>query len=177
MGHVLAYVSLKAPRGARKAPESDSSMLHVLALVLLAQAGAPSQGNPSVVDVPRSVYQNSNAITAAPLNVAITTDALSTTGYRYFMFEFTYVYSAATAVTMTCQYSNDATTWYNQQLLAYVSGGTFSSAARVWSYTTGAANANWAWTVPCRAQYLRCTFTGTSGAVGDLLTVRARSGR
>lgn len=115
------------------------------------------------------------AFTALPINVAVTTDAVKLKGLRYIMFTLKYTYASATAVTMTCQNSEDNVSWADIHMLAVNTAPTLTSGVAVWSYAAGASK-TWNWSVPVRGVYFRCTFTGVAGGAGDTLTLTARGG-
>lgn len=148
----------------------------VASLALAQSAGTFADGPIAYRDAPVNVTSAGAAFTALALTTARTTDALKVKGYRFLKWSLRYAYGAATAVTMTCQSSEDNSTWSDIHVLQYVAYPTASSAPQVWSYAAGAAK-NWDWLVPVRGVYARCTFAATgSPTASDTLTVTARAG-
>lgn len=155
-------------------------MFRILALLgsltLGQAAGSFSDGPIGFKDGPVAVNVSSAAFTTLAINTTKTTDAMKVKGYRFVKFTLNYVFGAATAVNMTCQASEDASTWADIHVLQYAAYPVASSSPQVWSYAAGASKI-WEWTVPVRAVYLRCSFVGTgSPTASDTLTVAARAG-
>jgi hypothetical protein len=125
-------------------------------------------------DQPNTITQNSgDAFTTIDISGGVTTDAIRTYGYRFLTFELDYVYSAGTAVTMTCQSTDADSGVYRDVVGLVVSGHTLTSDQLTWSNAV-AASENWAWTVSLNGYYyVKCTFTATGGGAGDTLTVRS----
>jgi hypothetical protein len=122
------------------------------------------------------VTQNGNAIVAAPLNVTITTDSIKVKGYRWVEWAIQYAWSAASAVTMTCQQSEDNVVWLDIQALQFVSFPTATSGKMLWSEAVSASG-NWPWVVPNHSVFMRCVFNGTGASSSDkLTTLKARAG-
>jgi hypothetical protein len=137
--------------------------------------GSFSDGPIANMDTYVTVTQNGNVITSAPLNAAVTTDGIKTKGYRWVEWTFQYVFGAATAVTMTCQQSEDNVVWANIQALNFTVFPTATSATMVWSEAV-TASGNWVWTVPNHGVYMRCIFNGTGASSSDKVTPKARVG-
>jgi len=155
-------------------------MLKTLALLgslVLGQAtGSFSDGPIGFKDQPVSVTVGGSAFTTLAINATKTTDAIKVKGYRWIKFTLTYAFGAATAVTMSCQESEDGSVWADIHVLQYSSYPTATSLPQVWSYAAGAAK-TWPWTVPVRGVYVRCSFVGTGAPnASDTLTVVARAG-
>jgi hypothetical protein len=158
-------------------------MLHLLALIssltvgqLNSTVGTFADGPISFKDTTVTVTSSSAAFTALALNSTKTTDAIKVKGFRYLKFSLKYTFAAATAVTMTCQNSEDGTTWYDIHVLQYTTFPTATSGIQTWSYAAGASK-NWDWSVTVEGVYMRCSFAATgSPTASDTLTVTARAG-
>jgi hypothetical protein len=125
-------------------------------------------------DVAKSVTLSSAAFTTVALSTSRTFDPIRTQGFRELTLSFTYVYSAATAVTMTCQHALTSSDTYKDIDVLTYSGSTASSAQHTWSRSVTASD-NWSWTLRIRPEYnyLKCTIVATSGGAGDTLTLTA----
>ncbi len=155
-------------------------MFHVLALLgamAVGQAtGSFSDGPVAFRDGPVNVTVAGSAFTSLALNAAKVTDAIKVKGYRFVKFTLNYTFAAATAVTMSCQESEDSSIWSDIHVLQYTAYPTATSSPQVWSYAAGASKI-WGWTVPVRTVFLRCSFAGTgSPTASDTLTLSARAG-
>lgn len=154
-------------------------MLSIKALLLstlLSQTvGSFSDGPIAYKDVAYTVTVGGSAFTTLAINSSKTMDALKVKGYRYLMIGLQYTFAAATAVTMTCQDSEDASVWRDIHALQFNPYPTAMSAPQIWSYAAGSSK-NWVWSVGVRGVYMRCTFIGTGASGGDTLTVTARPG-
>lgn len=154
-------------------------MLNVLALLgamALGQAtGSFSDGPISMRDGPVNVAVAGSAFTNLALNSSKTIDAIKVKGFRFVTFTLAYTYNAASAVTMSCQQSEDGTLWADLHVLQYTSFPTATSSPQTWSYAAGASKV-WPWTVNVRTVYLRCTFGATGATASDTLSVTARAG-
>ena len=147
--------------------------LHALSV---AQAtGSYADGPVPYKDQPITVTIGAAPFTTQALNASKTIDAVKVKGFRYLTFGAQYVFGAASAVTMSCQDSDDSTTWYDIHVLNLMSPPTAVSAPMIWSYAAGASK-NWDWAVPIRRVYARCTFAGTGATSSDTLTLTARAG-
>ena len=154
-------------------------VLHSVLLVaaLLGDAtGSFSDGPIGYKDEAYSVKVSGAAFSGLALNSTQTMDGVKVKGFRYLLLTLQYTFNAATAVTMTCQTSEDNSTWADIHVLNLTAPPTAVSAPMVWSYTVGAASHNWVWAVPVRGVYMRCSFSGTGANASDLLTVSARAG-
>ena len=108
------------------------------------------------------------------LSASKTTAALNVEGWKTLKLGLEFEHSAATAVTMTAQESDDGTVWRDVQILGDPSSGTQTSDDRTLSRAV-TANKNWSWSIPIDGYvYVRCTFAGASGDASDLLTVKGR---
>lgn len=152
-------------------------LLITLALMISVPISAHAQSTDpagTLDDVTKSVTLSSAAFTTVALNTARTFDAIKVQGFSELTLSFTYVYSAATAVTMTCTHAlTSGGTYKTIQVLTY-SGATAASEPHVWSQAVSASE-NWSWTIRIKPEYnyLKCTITATGGAVGDTLTLTA----
>ncbi len=156
-------------------------MLKLLSLLGALALGAPTTGSfpdgpVSYKDAPVAVKVSGSAFTTLAINTTKTTDAIKVKGFRYLKFTLNYVFGAATAVTMTCQNSEDGTVWSDIHVLQYAAFPVATSSIQQWSYAAGASKI-WDWTVPVRGVYMRCSFVGTgSPTASDTLTLVARAG-
>lgn len=145
-------------------------------LALGQTVGSFSDGPVSFKDTAVNVKVAGATFTTLALTASKTTDAIKVKGFRYVKWTMNYVYGAATAVTMTCQNSEDGTIWSDVHVLQYSAWPTASSSPQIWSYAAGASKI-WDWTVTVLGVYMRCVFTGTgSPTSSDTLTVTARAG-
>lgn len=145
-------------------------------LFLTQTTGTFGDGPMPYKDTPLGVTLGGAAFTAVAINTAAVTDAVKVKGYRYIKWQLNYTYNAATAVTMTCQNSENGTTWSDIHVLQYAAFPVATSQPQVWSYAAG-ANKIWDWMVAVRGVYMRCSFVGTgSPTASDVLTVTARGG-
>jgi hypothetical protein len=158
-------------------------MVHILALISALSVGQVSATVGNFADGPIAfrdtsvgVTVSSAAFTTLALNASKTTDAIKVKGYRFIKFTLKYVFGAATAVTMTCQNSEDGTVWSDIHVLQYTTFPTATSSPQTWSYAAGASK-TWDWTVAVEGVYMRCSFVATgSPTASDTLTVTARAG-
>ncbi len=150
-------------------------MHFLIVLAVLGQVNF-SDGPIANRDTPYNVTTAAGAaFLVVPINVAVTTTSFKIKGFRYAAWEMVYTWSAATAVTMTCQYSEDQTTWFDLHVKQVTTFPTVISLPRIESYTVSASH-NWTWPIALMMPYVRCTFTATGGGVGDTLTLRMRAG-
>lgn len=91
--------------------------------------------------------------------------------HRFLTLFVNFTRSAATDVQMTCDVSPDSqTTWFKPQSCA-VSAGNCTSTDATWTRTISASD-TFVWRVDMAGlQDARCTFTGTSAAFADKITV------
>ena len=156
-------------------------MFKLLALIGSLSLGQVTTG--SLYDGPQpykdtsvSVFVGGSAFTTLALTASKTTDAVKVKGYRFMKWTLKYNFGAATAVTMACQNSEDATNWADMHVLQYAAFPTATSSPQLWSYAAG-ANKIWDWNVAVQGVYMRCTFAATgSPTASDTLTVTARAG-
>jgi hypothetical protein len=140
--------------------------------------GSWSDGPVSGRDTTLGVTTNGSAFTTIAINTQVCTDALKVKGYRFAMFALSYTRSTGTAVTTTCQLSENNVTWLKylvQQYDSALADGTMNLQEYKGKYTTSVSDA-WPLSFPIRNVYIRCCFVATGGAAGDTLTVTARGG-
>lgn len=152
-----------------------NALVFLTALTVSQATGSFADGPMANRDTYVSVTQSGTTITAAPLNVAVTTDWIKVKGYRWVQWTLQYTWAAASAVTMTCQQSEDAVVAAAIPALEFATFPTATSATMVWSEAVSATG-NWVWTVPNHGVYMRCTFNGTGASSSDKLTPKARVG-
>lgn len=152
------------------------NLLSLLTALVISQAtGSFADGPIANQDTYVNVTQNGNLITAAPLNVTVTTDWIKVKGYRWVEWTLQYTFAAASAVTMQCDQSEDAIVAASIPALQFTAFPVATSATMIWSQAVS-ASANWPWTVPNHGVYMRCKFTGTGANASDKLTLKARAG-
>jgi hypothetical protein len=118
-----------------------------------------------------SAKVSGSAFTDLAINTAKTFDAIRVAGWSTVLVQVDYTYSAGTAVTMTCDESQDGTTYYDVQEVECVVG-TCTHVNRTWSKAISAASVAFLFEVPTRFAYLKCTLTATGGGAGDTATVQ-----
>lgn len=98
---------------------------------------------------------------------------------RSLVLEIAYTYSAATAVTMRCETSDDASTANDSGFDLHIlsdsaTAGTSDSVTHTWSNAVSASE-NWTWTVAnLPHNYVNCVFDGTSADGSDTVVVKSR---
>lgn len=123
--------------------------------------------------------QAATVISAAAINSTQYTGWIEVEDDRSIAFEIAYTYSAATAVTMSCETADDGTTTNGAGFDLHVlqdsaTAGTSDSYPHVWSNAVS-ADEKWTWTVwGLPHQYINCWFDGTSADGSDVVTVKHR---
>jgi hypothetical protein len=131
--------------------------------------------------VPVKIYKEASAtaISAVAINSTAYTGWISVPTSRSVAFLIDYTYSAATAVTMSCEVGDDGSATNGAgndvQILETPVGGTMTSRPAVWSQPIAAASEDWVWTVTnLPADYVNCWFDGTGADGSDVVTVAHR---
>ena len=145
-------------------------LLALIALLLAAPGVAVAAPNPT-----SSAFKSVGTLISAQTLAAtrsFTLDAQDLQGYGLLAVTTNFTRSAATNVVMTCYASDDlGTTYFNLHSCA-VSAGDCTSSPATWTYTTSTSK-KWVWRVDVSGvNYLKCEFTGASGAAGDIITVK-----
>ena len=98
---------------------------------------------------------------------------------RSIAIEINYTWSAATAVTMRCETTDDASTANDSGFDLHIlsdsaTAGTSDSVTHTWSNAVSASE-KWTWTVSnLPHNYINCVFNGTSADGSDKVTVKTR---
>ncbi len=98
---------------------------------------------------------------------------------RSLVVEVSYTYSAASAVTMRCETSDDASTANDSGFDLHIlsdsgTAGTSSSVTHTWENSVSASE-KWSWTVSnLPHNYVNCVFNGTGADASDKVTVKTR---
>lgn len=113
------------------------------------------------------------------INSARWTGWVSVPERRSIVIEVSYTWSAASAVTMRCETSDDNTTandsGFDLPILSdSATAGTSDSYAHTWSNPVSASE-KWSWTVSNLPHlYVNCVFNGTGADADDKVTVKTR---
>ena len=123
-------------------------------------------------EIPTQVFQETrdygSVLAAVTLEAERTSTSMHTEGLNSLALDYRYTYSAATATQVYVDHSVDGVTWSKTAELDTI-------AERVHEYTTGAASNNFHIVLDIHAKWTRVRVNGTSGAAGDLVTLRARA--
>lgn len=122
--------------------------------------------------------RKATSLSATAINATAYTGWIRTNIFKSIALEINYTYSAATAVTMSCETSDDGSlangAGFDIHVIESPVGGTMTTRPAVWSNPV-AASEKWTWTIDNLPQdYINCWFDGTSADGSDTVTVVAR---
>jgi len=146
--------------------------MHALLLVAALLGGT--------IQIEKQAWVNTTGLAAATaINSAAWTGWIPVDSKRSVVLEVTYVNSAGSAVVLTCETSNNASTTNGSGFELHVlsdSGtvGTSTSTAHSWSNAV-AGSELWTWTIAnLPHDYINCSFVATGGDGNDTAAVRYR---
>jgi hypothetical protein len=124
----------------------------------------------------RYIAPDVTGLSGATLAAERTSNNLSTAGFDQLTIFIDYTYSAASAVTMTLEASDDnGSTWYRTQT-GSISSGTVTLSSQTFTKSTGSADQTFVVNQAINYDMMRIKVAGTSGDTGDLVTVSVRLG-
>lgn len=128
----------------------------------------------------KKTIAKATSLSATAINSAAYTGWVQVQESRSVVMEVTYTNSAATAVTMTCETSDSASTangagFELHELLNSGTAGTSDSYSHTWSNAV-AGDESWTWTVAnLPHNYINCAFLGTGADGSDVVTVKTKT--